>query len=126
MQDDERRQSGLFSGIGAAGGLLVQLPLIAATPSSAAATVAGLTSCLLSSALFGVIWRYVVRNDKDAADLQLKVHSLVPPLFYNFAAGSNEISPVNKFPHKFSITVYIDEEIGLGDGKFNSSIEVIN
>lgn len=74
----------MFGAIGAAGGLLVQLPLLAATPSSAAATVAGLASCALSSALFGVIWRYVVRNDEDAADLQLKVLSSGPCTLSNF------------------------------------------
>lgn len=71
-KDYDRRQSGLFGGIGAAGGLLIQLPLLAVGTSSGAVSVAALASCVLSSALFGVIWRYVVRNNVDAADLQLK------------------------------------------------------
>lgn len=71
-KDEDRRQSGLSAGIAAAGGLLIQLPLLAAGSTSTAASLATLTSCMLSSALFGVIWRYVVRNQSDAADLQLK------------------------------------------------------
>ena len=73
FQEQERVQSGVAGAVGAAGGLLVQLPLVAGGGSSAPAAVATLTAAAVSSALFGVLWRYVVRDDADAADLQLKV-----------------------------------------------------
>lgn len=86
-QDKERIQSGLAAAVAVAGGWAVQLPLqlpllgpwLAADrwllgngQAPPLPVVANLAAVTVSSALFGVIWRYVVREE-DALDLHLRV-----------------------------------------------------
>ncbi len=72
-QEEDRIQSALAGAVGAAGGLLVQLPLLAGSQHPAAASLVGLAAVAASSALFGIVWRYAVRTEQDAADTHLKV-----------------------------------------------------
>mmetsp|Transcript_15224 Transcript_15224/g.45948 ORF Transcript_15224/g.45948 Transcript_15224/m.45948 type:complete len:312 (-) Transcript_15224:328-1263(-) len=86
IKDKERIQSGLAAAVAVAGGWAVQLPLqlpllgpwLAADrwllgngQAPPLPVVANLAAVTVSSALFGVIWRYVVREE-DALDLHLR------------------------------------------------------
>ena len=66
-------QSVLAGAVAAAGGTSVHLPLLLASQHPDAAKLVSLGTVALSSALFGIVWRYAVRSEQDTADSHLKV-----------------------------------------------------
>jgi hypothetical protein len=51
----------------------MQAPLVAGSHQQGVASLAALATVAVTSALFGVVWRYTIRSPEDAADVQLKV-----------------------------------------------------
>jgi hypothetical protein len=54
---------------------------VAGSHQQGVASLAALATAVITSALFGVVWRHTIRSVEDAADLQLKVREAqVSPL----------------------------------------------
>ena len=51
----------------------MQAPLVAGSHQQAVASLAALATVVVTSALFGVVWRHTIRSLEDAANVQLKV-----------------------------------------------------
>lgn len=53
--------------------ICMQAPLVAGSHQQGVASLAALATVVVTSALFGVVWRHTIRSPEDAADVQLKV-----------------------------------------------------
>lgn len=71
QKEEDRLHSALAGAVAAAGGLLVQVPLLAGSQHPPAAKLASLAVTAISSGLFGIVWRYAIRSEQDATDTQL-------------------------------------------------------
>jgi len=69
LQDAERKESGKAATAAVLGGLFGCVPLALASPDDVLVTLATLGGALATCALFGVVYRYVVRSDAHNSHL---------------------------------------------------------
>lgn len=94
--DGERTESGKAAALAAAGGILAAAPLLVATaPASPLQAVLSLASAVASCALFGVTYRYAVRE--DGANTQLR-GGVVAAFALVRAAGAADVLQASAAP----------------------------